>query len=504
MAKLVRRGLKVGSVSSGVALVCQEVSDEALRQTVEPPPRATIVQGLPAIRALLGFATQPLREIERIYTNYGPLAQFELRNRRNVVRRYLSAVGARFNRVVLASPDIFQSVGIMIPGPRDSAQRRMWKGLVGPPSPNQAHYRRLLVPSFRRAKVDELAGRIAEIVDREIADWPVGREVDLYGLCKSVTLHATLETMFERDAPGVSPELMHVVRLLDEHVEMEASPEVRLFQLDLPGTPYRRMLRHSEEFERVILDWVERERWTAPENNLMRILAESTDETGAPGGVQAVLSHLPTLLGAAFETSQAPLAWGLLLLAQHPREAGRLLDTLGEGDDGAQLIANDTLDAVVCETLRILPSTPIQTRRTARDAMIDGFEVPKGTDIVLSPFLTNRDPAIYREPSRFLPARWSEIAPSQYEYLVFSAGPRTCIGSWFASNFQKIALGRIMRRYRVEVRPGARIDQRVRLTLRPGVGGIPVILHRQDGAFRASPIGGNLTEIVQFPTFAAA
>ena len=62
----------------------------------------------------------------------------------------------------------------------------------------------------------------------------------------------------------------------------------------------------------------------------------------------------------------------------------------------------------------------------------------------------------------------------------------------------RIAVGQIVRRYRLQVVANARIDQRVRITLKPGRGGIPVTLAGQDGRFQASAVAGNIRKIVRF------
>src|SRR5262249_31165818 len=161
----------------------------------------------------------------------------------------------------------------------------------------------------------------------------------------------------------------------------------------------------------------------------------SVDENGEAGGDKALLNHLPTLFGAAYETTQTALAWALFLLAQHPDAAAALHDELANLPDQSptQLLECAGLDRVVKESMRLLPSVPTQTRRAIVDAdLVDG-EVKAGAFVVLSAFLTNREPSRYSEPDRFKPERWLAIEPNQFEYLAFSAGPRTCIGARFAS-----------------------------------------------------------------------
>src|SRR5262245_65408159 len=74
--------------------------------------------------------------------------------------------------------------------------------------------------------------------------------------------------------------------------------------------------------------------------------------------------------------------------------------------------------------------------------------------------MTHRLPDVYGAPMRFHPARWFNINPSPYEYLPFSAGPRRCPGSWFGTDFIKVALVAILTRYRLEFDGRARLDWR--------------------------------------------
>src|SRR5262249_20188232 len=149
-------------------------------------------------------------------------------------------------------------------------------------------------------------------------------------------------------------------------------------------------------------------------------------------------SHAFTLFGASYETCQSALAWTLLLLAQHPQAARMLLDEMSSFEDGLpgkEIEEYKWLDAVVKESMRLLPPVPYQMRESMRSTELGGLQVRSRTRIILSSLLTNRLPALYRDADAFQPDRWSAIKPSQYEYLVFSAGPRTCIGMRFGLLF---------------------------------------------------------------------
>ena len=115
---------------------------------------------------------------------------------------------------------------------------------------------------------------------------------------------------------------------------------------------------------------------------------------------------------------------------------------------------------------------------------------------MLSAFLTNRHPDRYPEPDSFRPERWTSINPSPFEYLVFSAGPRSCPGSWLGLAMVKMAVATILIHFRIEMAPQAQIDYIARPALTPR-GKIRAILHAQDGEFAAAQIGGNILDLVQ-------
>src|SRR5262249_17813532 len=159
---------------------------------------------------------------------------------------------------------------------------------------------------------------------------------------------------------------------------------------------------------------------------------------------------------------QTVLLWTLVLLAQHPDVARDLVDEVSGGLAGEAVtlarVGNlPLLDAVVKESMRGVPAVPYQVRIATPPAGLGGDAVAAGSHAILSAFLTNRDPQVYDEPTRFRPDRWSRINPTPFDYLAFSGGPRMCPGSWFGTAVVKVALATILARLRVSILPGTRI-----------------------------------------------
>ena len=155
------------------------------------------------------------------------------------------------------------------------------------------------------------------------------------------------------------------------------------------------------------------------------------------------------------------------------------------------------MDYVIKEGLRLLGPAVYTIRHCPETTELDGYEIPAGSMVLNSPYVSHRIPEVFANPQRFDPSRWEHIQPSPYEYLPFGAGPRMCLGAKSAMATMKVVLPMILQRYRLSVVPQTRIDRIVNITMYPKKG-LAVTVHPQDGIFRASPMSGNVLEMVDF------
>jgi cytochrome P450 len=138
------------------------------------------------------------------------------------------------------------------------------------------------------------------------------------------------------------------------------------------------------------------------------------------------------------------------------------------------------------------------SRISAQPFSLGPYELPRGARVIYSPYITHRRPELYAQPRRFLPERWRTIAPGPYEYIPFSAGPRACLGAGFALMELKVALALIVQRFRLTLRPGARVDYGGLMLSQPQPG-LPMRIAAQDRRLAASPLRGTIAELVEPP-----
>ena len=155
------------------------------------------------------------------------------------------------------------------------------------------------------------------------------------------------------------------------------------------------------------------------------------------------------------------------------------------------------LEGALKEAMRLFPAGTWTGRLAMQDFALDSHSFPKGTWILMSPYITHRIPEIFPEPYSFRPERWLSIHPSAYEFMPFSAGPRYCIGTSLAMMQLKIALTILLKRYRFTLKPGTKLDCSGFNSIRPRRG-LPMILRNPDEECQPTAFKGNVRKIVHF------
>ena len=109
--------------------------------------------------------------------------------------------------------------------------------------------------------------------------------------------------------------------------------------------------------------------------------------------------------------------------------------------------------------------------RVAKDwDELGGYEVPPGTVLYLSPWLTHRHARFWPNPEGFDPERFSPenaSARHRFAYFPFAGGPRVCIGNNLALLEAVLILAMVARRYRVDLVPGHPVEPQAVITTRP-------------------------------------
>jgi cytochrome P450 len=211
---------------------------------------------------------------------------------------------------------------------------------------------------------------------------------------------------------------------------------------------------------------------TAPDDLATKIMTTRDPETGETFDTEEMVDQVAIFFLAGHETSASALAWALWLLAAHPQAQARVAEEarafMAEPDFGRLKRLAYTRD-VFREALRLYPPVPMMVREASRPERFRDREVPKGSQIVLSPWHLHRQNRLWDNPDGFDPERFATENGRdclRNAYIPFSSGPRVCTGAAFAMAEGAILLAAILSRWQLEVVEGRRPVPVAHLTVR--------------------------------------
>lgn len=345
------------------------------------------------------------------------------------------------------------------------------RGLLTTEGERWRRQRRTLAPLFTPRRVASYADLMRDEADRLIQESPpptsaparrnaapahAGGPVDLHALMMRYTLRVVGRALFGEDVDEAVPALRTLVPLAGRLTQQRTLQFVR-FPLAWP-TPRNRRMRTVRTRQYEIVDRILARHTStanAADDLVTRLQAARDPETGAPLSVDEIRDQVLVFLLAGHETTAGALTFTLHLLGRDPELQEKAL-----GD-------NQLLRASLLEGMRLFPPAYLTERITLGDTVLGGYHLPRGTLVVVSPWVTHRHPAYWPDPDRFDPYRFvGEHGRPRYAYFPFGGGPRSCIGEHFAMLEAEILLRSLLGRYRIES-TSADVEVAAYVTLRP-------------------------------------
>lgn len=165
-----------------------------------------------------------------------------------------------------------------------------------------------------------------------------------------------------------------------------------------------------------------------------------------------LVDQMMTFLAAGHETTASSMTWALYLLCLHPEMQTRMREEVRSrlpSLDSHQPVTSQDIDglaytnAFCSEVLRYYPPVPLTFRQAFVDSSLLGQKIPKGTRVMIVPWATNKQESFWGssnntfDPERWLTSNGSTVnanggANSNYAFMTFLHGQRSCIGQSFA------------------------------------------------------------------------
>lgn len=343
--------------------------------------------------------------------------------------------------------------------------------------------RRLIQPAFLKNRVRTYAPVMAELTDRMLSRWTPGELVDVETEFSLLTSAIALKTLFDLDESADRELLTDSLRVAFDLMTARLNG---WFQLPtwLPTLANLRLRHAIADLNRVVDGFIAAGRSRPqPGHDLLSTLIAAQNEDGARMSERQLRDEAMTLYLAAHETTALTLAWSWYLLSQHPHVEAKLVSEWRRVLNGRIPSADDFPDlpytaSVITESMRVYPPVYVIGREATTDLELGGYRVKRGYTVLMSQWVSHRDPVYFPDPEQFRPERWEDGLATRipkYAYYPFGGGQRICVGNHFALMEAAIILAAVGQRYRFTLDPDAVIDVKPQITLLPA-NGIPATL----------------------------
>ena len=212
-----------------------------------------------------------------------------------------------------------------------------------------------------------------------------------------------------------------------------------------------------------------------------------SDKTSTAMTIQQLRDEIMTLFLAGHETTANALTWTLYLISQNHQVETKIIEEikLVLGNNRRPTVEDipkfQYLRSVFTESLRLYPPAWAIGREAIDNVVMGGYTIPPGSVVIMSQYITHRDPRFFAEPNKFIPERWSPEMKSnlhKFAFFPFGGGSRVCMGEPLAWIEGILLLVTLLSNWKIELVPEHPVVLSPLITLRPKYGMKMIIKRR--------------------------
>jgi len=177
-----------------------------------------------------------------------------------------------------------------------------------------------------------------------------------------------------------------------------------------------------------------------------------------------IVLNMGLFISAGTDTTATALTGWTYYVCTHPKVYNRLVGEIREAFatesdiEWAKVKELRYLEATLMEALRLFPPSPASQQRIVPrgGATVDGYHLPAGTTVAVSPWSSTHSHLNFHGPDSFRPERWlgedEEFAHDRLNAsLPFGTGPRVCIGKNLAYMEMRLIVAHLLWNFDIEL-----------------------------------------------------
>lgn len=333
------------------------------------------------------------------------------------------------------------------------------EGLLTNEEPIHLAHRRMMQPPFHHGNLDAYVAIMHNLVSKHTKQWENKSEIELAPEMMELTLEIVSQCLFGQDSHQYTSAIAQSMGVAIDRIERTMLPGLDRF--DKSGIKYFKEFEIASDRLVDIAEEIINKRIASnvsKDDDLLGILLQMRDQIS----VEHIRDEVLTLILSGHETTANVMSWAFSYLAKNPNVRKQLEDeadraewikqsrvpTYQELEDGSEIAS-----AILQETMRLAPPVWVAPRIATVDCEIDGVQIPKGAHVLVSQYVTHRDPKFFPEPEDWKPERWLdksfEKSLPRGAYFPFGGGSRKCLGEYFAIAEARLILLMVAKSFRL-------------------------------------------------------
>ena len=352
------------------------------------------------------------------------------------------------------------------------------EGMITSEGGEHRQQRQVAQPAFHRQRIPEYANAMVKEAARMRESWRDGEARDIAVDMMHLTLNVVARTLFATDLREEARELADAInRIMGLYNFLVMLPAAEwLVHVRPPGLAA--FARARKRIDAVVYRMIETHRREHSNSGSLLDLMLAAAPEHTPASERSLRDQVITIFLAGYETVANALSWTWYLLSQNPECERRFHAEIDRELQGKLPRFDDVprlryVEMVLAESMRLYPPAWAMGRSARHDFQLGEFFLPAQTTVLISQFVTHRDPRFFPDPLCFDPERFTPEAKARrakFTYFPFGAGFRQCIGESFAWMEGVLLLATLGQKWKLELVAGHQVEPEPLITLRPKFG----------------------------------
>ena len=431
---------------------------------MQPP----IVKGLPILGSAIDLSKDILKFLGKEYENQGDSFIFNLPGRRIFTTR-----SAEVAQHILQknNKNYRKDYGA------NKLKMALGNGLLTNEGESWFKQRRLAQPAFYKKRLESFFDTMQQFTLSHIEPWKnkstqtIYIDAEMMQLTSKIVVETLLGSDITKNLTGIQSYIYDIQNYLVKIIRNPVYEWYSAYNGDK-----KQFENIIQKFDTILYDVIQKKKKSDSNNDLLSMLIEARDvDTGEAMSDVQLRDELLTIYVAGHETSGYAIAWSIYNICKHPESYQKVKDELKlVMPDGVLTMENfgqlKYLRAVIDESLRLYPTAYIVGRESKEKDEIDGLEIPKDIMTLISVYHLHRNPKYWKQPNNFVPERFLDKAhplANSDAYFPFGAGPRMCIGFYFALMEITVVLANLFYHFDLKLVENQTIEFEPLVTLKP-------------------------------------